>query len=203
MTRILCLDDDPLIGDILNLVLTRGYTAVDTDDAYEAWALLHSFPFDLLTQDASRGDINGKENNKGLLDLIQDAIQAFNAHDLDGWMEFYIEDAVHIQPNLAEPLSGRAKIREDYLKSTWVPFPDFHFELERAFGENDWMCVTGVLTGTHKGPLTGLGEAAVAPTNRSIRVPICLVIQFEDRQAVRVYEYNDQLGLLSQLGLTA
>jgi ketosteroid isomerase-like protein len=61
---------------------------------------------------------------------------------------------------------------------------------------------TGVLTGTHTGPLAGFGEEVVAPTNQSIRIPICLVIQFEDGQAVQVYEYNDQLGLLNQLGLT-
>lgn len=137
-----------------------------------------------------------------LLNLLHDAIQAFNAHDLDGWMEFYAEDASHIQPNLSEPLTGRAEIREDYLKSTWIPFPDFRFELERAFGDGDWMCVMGVLTGTHTGPLAGFGEEVVAPTNQSIRVPLCLVVQFKDGRAVQVYEYNDQLGLLDQLGLT-
>lgn len=144
-----------------------------------------------------------KDDNEGLRSLLDDAIGAFNAHDLDGWMEFYAEDAVHVQPNLAEPLSGRAEIQEDYLKSTWIPFPDFRFELERAFGEDDWMCVTGILTGTHKGPLPGFGEEEVAPTNRSIRVPICLVIRFQEGQAAQVIEYNDQLGLLNQLGLTA
>lgn len=142
------------------------------------------------------------EKNGRLHDLVEEAIQAFNAHDLDGWMEFYAEDAIHVQPNLAEPLSGRAAIREDYLKSTWIPFPDFHFELERAFGENNWICVTGVLTGTHTGPLPGNGEEVLPPTNCSIRIPICLVIQFEEGRAVQVYEYNDQLTLLNQLGLT-
>ena len=63
------------------------------------------------------------------------------------------------------------------------------------------MCVIGVLTGTHTGPLAGTGEEIVAPTNRSIRIPICLVIQFEYGRIVKVYEYNDQLGLLNQLGL--
>ena len=141
------------------------------------------------------------QNNQALHDALDDAIQAFNARDLDAWMQFYAEDAVHIQPNRAEPLVGRAQIREDYRKSTWVPFPDFHFEIERAFGEDNWMCVTGDLTGTHTGPFPGEGGETIPPTNRSIRVPICLVIQFRDRRAVRVYEYNDQLGFLVQLGL--
>lgn len=141
--------------------------------------------------------------NRQLHNVLDGAIEAFNAHDLDRWMEFYAEDAIHIQPNLKDPLSGKEAIREDYLNSTWTPFPDFRFELEHAFGENNWMCVTGKLTGTHTGPLPGTDEAAVQPTNRPIRIPLCLVIEFSDGRAIRVYEYNDQLTLLHQLGLMA
>ena len=57
--------------------------------------------------------MTSNENNKDLHHRIEDAVQAFNAHDLDAWMEFYAADAVHTQPNLAEPLAGKAAIRED------------------------------------------------------------------------------------------
>ena len=142
-----------------------------------------------------------KNDKEELQDVIDQAIDDFNDHDLDGWMQFYAEDAVHIQPNRDEPLSGKAAIREDYLNSTWIPFPDFHFESERSFGEGEWMCVTGILTGTHTGPLPGEGDEVIPPTHHTIRVPICMVIRFEDGKAVEVYEYNDQLALLMQLGL--
>ncbi len=53
---------------------------------------------------------------------ITEAIEAFNARDLDRWTRFYAEDALHYQPSLAEPFRGRAAIREDYRTSTRVVF---------------------------------------------------------------------------------
>jgi predicted ester cyclase len=132
---------------------------------------------------------------------IEQATKAFNAHDLDRWMDFYAADAVHIQLNQAEPLRGQAEIREDYRVSTWIPFPDFHFALERVFSENGWVCVQGIFSGTHAGPLSGLNGEVVAPTHRQVRIPLCLVIQLEAGRAVRVHEYSDQRDLLNQLGL--
>ncbi len=132
---------------------------------------------------------------------IMEAIEAFNARDLDRWTSFYAEDALHYQPSRAEPFRGRAAIREDYRTSTWVAFPDFQFELVRAFGEGRWYCIEGTFTGTHQGPLTGPDGSVVAPTHRPVRVPICFVLKLGNGEAVEVHEYNDQLGLLAQLGL--
>lgn len=139
--------------------------------------------------------------DENLRRLVEEVVEAFNRHDLDRVANWYAEDAVHHQPNRAEPLRGRDRIREDYRKSTWIPFPDFHVELERAFGRGDWLCVQGSLTGTHKGPLEGSDGETIPATGRSIRVPICLVVRVEDGKAAEVYEYNDQLGFLAQLGL--
>ena len=133
--------------------------------------------------------------------VVEEVLEAFNQHDLDRVVGWYAEGALHHQPNRAEPLRGRDEIREDYRRSTWIPFPDFHFELERAFGHGEWLCVQGTLTGTHKGPIEEPGAETIPATGRSIRVPICLVVRVEGEKAVEVYEYNDQLGFLAQLGL--
>lgn len=134
--------------------------------------------------------------------LVDGLLDAFNRHDLDRVVSWYAEGAVHHQPNRAEPLRGRDEIREDYLRSTWIPFPDFQFELERAFGAGEWLCVQGALTGTHEAPIEGPDGEKIPATGRSIRVPICLVVRMERGKAVEVYEYNDQLGFLAQLGLS-
>ncbi len=140
-------------------------------------------------------------SNENLRQLIEQAIEAFNARNLNRWVNLYAEDARHFQPNRTEPLRGRAEIREDYLTSTWIPFPDFHFEVERAFGEGNWVCIMGIFTGTHQGPLGGISGEVVAPTHKSIRIPLCIVVKIEDGKAVEVHEYNDQLRFLTQLGL--
>ncbi len=60
MTRILCLDDEPEILDLLSLILKRnGYEVLGTTSGYEALEILRHQPIDLLTQDFARPDING------------------------------------------------------------------------------------------------------------------------------------------------
>lgn len=133
--------------------------------------------------------------------LVEEVVDAFNAHDLDRVADWYAPDAIHHQPNRAEPLRGRDAIREDYRKATWIPFPDFQIELERAFGYGGWLCVQATFAGTHRAAMEGANGETIPATGRSIRVPLCLVVRIEDGKAVEVYEYNDQLGFLAQLGL--
>jgi predicted ester cyclase len=128
-------------------------------------------------------------------------VEAFNQHDLDYVASRHAEGALHHQQGRLVPLRGRDEIREDYRRSPWVPFPDFQFELERAFGQGEWLCVQETLTGTYKGPLEGPGGETIPATGRAIRVPICFVVRVDGGKAVEVYEYNDQLGFLAQLGL--
>ncbi len=140
-------------------------------------------------------------SNNGHREMVNGAIQAFNDHDLDRWMSFYAEDVIHIQPDKSEPQRGRAVIREDYQVSTWLPFPDFHFDLELAFGQDDWLCVHGTFRGTQDGPLQGPDDTVIEPTHRSVSIPLCMVIRVEDGLMTEVHEYNDQLTFLTQLGL--
>jgi ketosteroid isomerase-like protein len=73
--------------------------------------------------------------------------------------------------------------------------------LDRAFGQGEWFCIQGTLTGTHKAPIQGSDDKTIPATNRRINVPICFVVRIQDSKAVEVWEYNDQLGFLEQLGL--
>lgn len=62
MTRILSLDDDPEILELIQLVLTRaGYEVLTATNAQQALVLLQSQAIDLLTQDISRPGIRGDE----------------------------------------------------------------------------------------------------------------------------------------------
>jgi ketosteroid isomerase-like protein len=73
--------------------------------------------------------------------------------------------------------------------------------LDRAFGQGEWFCIQGTLTSTHKAPIQGSDDKTIPATNRRINVPICFVVRIQDSKAVEVWEYNDQLGFLEQLGL--
>jgi predicted ester cyclase len=132
---------------------------------------------------------------------VDRALEAFNAHDVEGFMDFYAESAVHNQPSRAVPIRGREAIREDYVNSTFRAFPDIRFEKKRSFGQGEWVCIEGIFKGTHKGPLQDDGDEIIPPTNKEVQVPICMVIRMKDARAKEVHEYNDQLGFLRQLGL--
>jgi steroid delta-isomerase-like uncharacterized protein len=133
--------------------------------------------------------------------LVNDALNAFNSHDIDGFINFYYKDALHYQPTQSEPLKGRAAIKEDYMKATFNAFPDVIFEKLNVFYQNKWVCIEGIFKGTHKGPLLDPEEGEIPPTNKYVEVPICFVVKIEHGKMVEVHEYNDQLGFLTQLGL--
>ncbi len=60
MIRILSLDDEPQLLDIMSMILKRtDCEHLTTDDPYEAWGLLHTLPFHVITQDLMRPGIDG------------------------------------------------------------------------------------------------------------------------------------------------
>lgn len=60
MTRILSLDDEPEMLDLIKLILARkNYHALTTHRNDEAWVILHTRPIDLFTQDLARPDLDG------------------------------------------------------------------------------------------------------------------------------------------------
>ncbi len=62
MTRILCLDDDLDMLNLLGLALKRaGYEVPTTTSSYKALDILRHQPIDLLTQDFMRPDLDGLE----------------------------------------------------------------------------------------------------------------------------------------------
>ncbi len=62
MTRILSLDDEADILDLLRLILERvGYTVLTARNEYDAWATLRTTPVDLFTQDLVRPGDGGWE----------------------------------------------------------------------------------------------------------------------------------------------
>jgi len=133
--------------------------------------------------------------------LIDSALETFNNHNIEKFMEFYDESAIHTQPTQEKPLKGRDAIRKDYEKSTFIPFPDVKFKKTNIFGHGNWWCVEGIFEGTHKESIEGSNGEMIPATNKKVSVPICLVFKIVNGKVTEAHEYNDQLGFLAQLGL--
>jgi ketosteroid isomerase-like protein len=113
--------------------------------------------------------------------LIEKMLAAFNNHDIEQMVEFLDEDALDYLPSQKEPLKGRAAIQKDNEEFISL-MPDDHFEITHLFGQDDWICAEGIITGTNKGQ-----------DNKSIRIPGCMVVKFEASKVKEIHEYLRQV----------
>jgi predicted ester cyclase len=113
----------------------------------------------------------------------------------------FADDLLMVTAALPGPTTGR-QARVQFVQGIMASFPDGIVEVQRYFGEGDWACVEVLFTGTHTGPMPGADGTEIPPTGKSVQWPYCMVMKFEDGLVSELYEYYDQLALLSQLGLT-
>ncbi len=134
------------------------------------------------------------------LRLVDAAIDAANAHDLDRFVKHYAESVVNYGPGVPEPTKGRTSFR-DGAGAYFAAFPDFRFKKERSFGQGDWVCIEFIVTGTHKGPLAAPGGQTIPATNKPIWLRVSQVMKVEAGKFTESHYYFDTLELLSQLGM--
>lgn len=127
-------------------------------------------------------------------------IKAFNAGDIENYVEFRAESIVHYGPGLKDPLRGHDALHE-FAHGFMDAFPDLRMQKVRVFGQGKWVSLEVIIQGTHRGPIEGPDGEVVSPTNRTVRYRDCLVMKFEGGKITEEREYYDQLDLLVQLGL--
>ena len=76
-------------------------------------------------------------------------------------------------------------------------FPDFKVALEALVADDESIAIVYTLTGTHEGPL-----GAITPTGRKMKIRGAQFSKFKDGKMVERWGSSDQLGLLTQLGVT-
>jgi len=127
--------------------------------------------------------------------------RAIKNRDWEAYASVYAEDLLMVTPSIPAPTRGR-DVRVKLARGLVNAFPDARVELLRSFGAGDWACFEVQFTGTHTGPMPGPDGTEIPPTNKPVEFPYCMVVKFEGEQCSEIYEYYDQLGLLTQLGLT-
>jgi ketosteroid isomerase-like protein len=134
--------------------------------------------------------------------IIQDRLDATNTRDWDRWEALHTPAAIRTAPELAEPLQGAAAMREA-IEALSVAFPDYHLELEQAFGQGEWLAVRLHTTGTMTGPLTLSDGTELPATGQPIEQDWSALVRFEGDRIAEFHEFYDQLTLLMQLGLVS
>jgi predicted ester cyclase len=94
---------------------------------------------------------------------------------------------------------------ERVYQSLYATFPDFHWEIEAIFGDEDWITLNVTQTGTHLGapemPVLGGLIHNVAPTGKRVSVANIHLFQIKDGLIVRHSAVRDDLGMMQQMGL--
>jgi predicted ester cyclase len=132
--------------------------------------------------------------------LVNAALEAFEAHDMDGFVGFMSESVVNYAPGRTEPLRGRYAVKADNI-GFLATYPDVKFEITRIFGDGDMVCAEGFVEGTNTGPIPGPDGKKMPPANKSVRVPACFVVKIENGLISEIREYLDQLEFSRQLGV--
>lgn len=129
-------------------------------------------------------------------------VEAYNAGNLEGFVNLHAESVIEWSPDSPEPRKGRAALLQE-LQGYATAFPDSRIQKDRTFGHGDWVCGQFTFTGTHTGPLPGPGGQTVPATHKSLRMPYVVVYKFEGGEITERHQYFDLLGMMAQLGLAA
>jgi ketosteroid isomerase-like protein len=109
---------------------------------------------------------------------------------------------VRTAPELETPLRGAPALRAA-IETLSLAFPDYHLELEQAFGQGEWLAVRIHTTGTMTGPLLLSDGTEVPATGQAIEQDWSALVRFDADKIAEFHEFYDQLTLMQQLGSIA
>ena len=132
-----------------------------------------------------------KEN----IQLAEQAIAAFNAHDLNRYLQLLDDSYVGETETAPGPIRGLQESRQ-FLDRLFTAFPDLRLETEQILASGDQVISLFRATATHKGNFMG-----IAPTNKSVSWRGCSVVEIRNGKATRGRVYADHVSLLQQLGV--
>ncbi|MHA2078843.1 MAG: ester cyclase [Candidatus Thorarchaeota archaeon] len=132
------------------------------------------------------------------IELVKQASDAYNRDGARGMAEFMDESVVDYFATGQEPLIGKKAFVDDNIAFAKI-FANLQAEITNIFGQDDWVCIQGIMTATHKGPFTLQNGKQIPPTGKSIRIPICNVIRLRDGKITEIHEYFDQMSFMIQL----
>jgi len=127
--------------------------------------------------------------------IHQEFCTALNAHDVNQLMTFYADDAVLDFVPVPPPVSGKGAIRE-WFESLFRAFPDFQGAHGLVLVSGNILIHEHVVSGTHLGDWMG-----IPATGKKAQVRHIDIFEFEGGKIKRDLIYQDNLGLLMQLGV--
>ncbi|MEU7532084.1 ester cyclase [Saccharothrix sp. NPDC042600] len=134
-----------------------------------------------------------------LLRLDDQGTQAWNRHDVDGFLDTLAEDFEWLDDAQPAPIRTRDEARQA-MRQWFTAFPDMHIDVtNRVVGDE---AVAGELrfTGTNTGPLE-LGGATIPPTGRKVDTSGTYFVKTVEGKVSQFHTHANTFGMMAQLGL--
>ncbi|MFX1560482.1 MAG: ester cyclase [Promethearchaeota archaeon] len=135
------------------------------------------------------------------IELVKQAMDAYNRDGTLGLAKFMDDNVVDHFGTGRPSLKGRKAFIDDNIAFEKI-FANLRAEITNIFGQDDWVCLQGIMTATHQGPFTLNNGKQIPPTGKSIRIPICNVVKLKNGKITEIHEYFDQLLFMTQLEAT-
>lgn len=127
--------------------------------------------------------------------IAREYLEAWNRRDWARFRESFHPDYTYTGGDGQTQKGPEAGMAVGHMFAT--AFPDAKVEFKRVHAVGDNVAVAEfVARGSHKGDLMG-----IAPTGRSITMPVCMIIEVRDGKILAEREYMDMLHLMQQLGV--
>ena len=130
--------------------------------------------------------------------VAQEVVDAFNAHDANRIRALYADNASFAAPGGVE---GGADDAAGYNMSWLNAFPDATANVRSELIDGDWIVHELEFSGTHEQPLVGPG-GTIPATGKQVTARGIDAIRVSGGKIVEEHLYFDQIGILSQLGIT-
>ena len=117
--------------------------------------------------------------------------------DMEKFVSMFSDEGYML--DMASGTKFRGKAIGDSITSLASAFPDVHRELLSIYVAENVVVVEIAIRGTHKGELA-LASGTLAPTGKTIDVPVCDVYHLEGGKIISFDCYNLPSVMLQQIG---
>jgi steroid delta-isomerase-like uncharacterized protein len=134
------------------------------------------------------------------MQVLERAIEYWNAGDRDAWATLYAEDVVYEAPG-GQRISGLADLKEGYFDALLTAAPD-RLSLDVVlFADGEHVVEQARYVGTHTGSLRAPNGVEIPATGRPFDFPFVGIFRVQDGAIRSIRIYYDQVEVFTQLGL--
>jgi hypothetical protein len=133
------------------------------------------------------------------IQITKRVFEYFNSHNPDG-ADQLVADDLRSEATGAKGVLNKEQ-NHTYNHRFFDAFPDIHFDVQDIVAQGDHVAVTYLVKGTHKMAMSLPNGDSLPPTNRSVSVPGCTVLEFRGNKIAHQKIYWDQVTFLTQLGV--